>query len=75
MQKFFAGYTFDDVDSHLKKISKIAESFEGLCAGENNGRLGYNLTFVIAYIRVTTIYFFVFICITFCIIRFFKHLS
>jgi hypothetical protein len=49
---YFVGHVLNEIDDHFRKISKIAESFGGLCAGEKNGKLGYNLTFVIAYIRV-----------------------
>lgn len=48
----FSGQSAEDVANNFKKISKIAQSFGGICAGENNGKLGYNLTFIIAYIRV-----------------------
>ncbi len=43
-----------DVESLEKKIIELAESLGGLSAGEENGKRGYLLTFVIAYIRVCT---------------------
>lgn len=41
-----------EVVSHKNRITKIALSFGGVTAGEKNGKRGYMLTFVIAYIRV-----------------------
>lgn len=38
--------------SHKNRIGKIAQSFGGVAAGERNGKRGYMMTFVIAYIRV-----------------------
>ncbi|XP_065202121.1 alkyldihydroxyacetonephosphate synthase [Planococcus citri] len=51
MTLLFEGYSYEELESNFKKISAIAESYEGLCAGEKNGELGYQLTFIIAYIR------------------------
>ena len=42
-----------DVESLEKRIIELAESLGGLSAGEENGKRGYLLTFVIAYIRVS----------------------
>ena len=36
-----------------KKLNAIGVSLKGIPAGEHNGKRGYQLTFVIAYIRVT----------------------
>jgi len=41
-----------EVISHKSRIAKIALSFGGVVAGETNGKRGYMMTFVIAYIRV-----------------------
>lgn len=41
-----------EVVPHKDRIIKIAQSFDGVIAGEKNGERGYMLTFVIAYIRV-----------------------
>ena len=41
-----------------EKLNTIGISFQGIPAGEHNGKRGYQLTFVIAYIRVNSIYFF-----------------
>lgn len=38
--------------SHKKRISEIAKSYGGVIAGETNGKRGYMMTLVIAYIRV-----------------------
>ena len=35
-----------------KKLNAIGIQFQGIPAGEHNGKRGYQLTFVIAYIRV-----------------------
>jgi alkyldihydroxyacetonephosphate synthase len=39
------------VELQKKEIMKLAKKFEGLRAGEENGKRGYFLTFTIAYIR------------------------
>jgi len=36
-----------------KKLNAIGVSLKGIPAGEHNGKRGYQLTFVIVYIRVT----------------------
>jgi alkyldihydroxyacetonephosphate synthase len=41
----------DDVRQHEKKILAIAKKFYGISGGEENGRRGYLMTFVIAYVR------------------------
>ncbi|KAG1714620.1 Alkyldihydroxyacetonephosphate synthase, peroxisomal [Nymphon striatum] len=41
----------DEVELLERKVYQIAEKFSGLPAGEENGRRGYTLTFVIAYLR------------------------
>ena len=43
----------EDVESLEKRIIELAESLGGMSAGEENGKRGYLLTFVIAYIRVS----------------------
>jgi hypothetical protein len=43
-----------DVEHQEKKIYDIAAQYGGIPAGETNGERGYMLTFVIAYIRVST---------------------
>lgn len=45
----------DDVAQLEEQVLELAKSFNGLCAGEENGKRGYMLTFVIAYIRVMVI--------------------
>ncbi|GAB6029196.1 hypothetical protein CHUAL_004969 [Chamberlinius hualienensis] len=40
-----------DVEIQEKRIFEIAQRFGGFSAGEENGRRGYMLTYVIAYIR------------------------
>lgn len=47
----------DEVQMNEKKVFAIAKMYEGISAGESNGERGYMLTFVIAYIRVSTRYF------------------
>ncbi|XP_054713669.1 alkyldihydroxyacetonephosphate synthase, peroxisomal-like [Uloborus diversus] len=41
----------EDVEALEKRIYNIAAKFGGVAAGEDNGKRGYMLTFVIAYIR------------------------
>lgn len=43
--------TVEDVKYQQQRINQIAEKFHGIPAGEENGRRGYLLTFLIAYIR------------------------
>jgi alkyldihydroxyacetonephosphate synthase len=43
-----------EVELQEQKIYKIAAKFGGLPGGDSNGERGYILTFVIAYIRVST---------------------
>lgn len=42
-----------EVEQLEEQVLELAKSFNGLCAGEENGKRGYMLTFVIAYIRVS----------------------
>ena len=42
-----------EVATQEKKLNAIGVSLKGIPAGEHNGKRGYQLTFVIAYIRVT----------------------
>jgi alkyldihydroxyacetonephosphate synthase len=44
----------DDVKVHEEKIFRIAKKYGGVSAGSSNGEKGYILTFVIAYIRVSS---------------------
>ena len=44
----------DEVEIQERRIYNIAKQFGGLKAGEKNGERGYILTFVIAYIRVSS---------------------
>ena len=46
--------TKKEVNDLEKEIYEIAAKFNGIPAGEENGKRGYLLTFVIAYIRVRT---------------------
>lgn len=48
----------DQVEQQETLIYKIARDCGGIPAGENNGERGYMLTFVIAYIRVISHFFF-----------------
>ena len=41
-----------EVDQQEEKLDEIGLSFQGIPAGEHNGKRGYQLTFLIAYIRV-----------------------
>jgi len=54
---FCAGNT-DYVQVQEKKIYAIAARYGGIPAGETNGEVGYTLTFVIAYIRVSAVLLF-----------------
>lgn len=47
----------EDVGAQEKKINTIAAACGGMPGGAKNGERGYVLTFVIAYIRVSTIQF------------------
>jgi len=42
----------DSIVQQEAKIFSIAAKYGGIPGGERNGERGYNLTFVIAYIRV-----------------------
>lgn len=42
-----------EVEQLEEQVLELAKSFNGICAGEENGKRGYMLTFVIAYIRVS----------------------
>ena len=44
-----------DVESLERETLKLGEDYGGLSAGEENGKRGYMLTFVIAYVRVRVI--------------------
>ena len=58
-----------EVDDHERKIYEVAKMFGGLSAGEMNGEQGYLLTFVIAYIRVSTFIFYCSMCLEYrCIV-------
>ncbi len=41
----------DKVILHEKKLLKLAKQFNGIKGGSTNGQRGYNLTFVVAYLR------------------------
>ena len=41
-----------EVAAQEEKLTEIGLSFQGIPAGEHNGKLGYQLTFAIAYLRV-----------------------
>ncbi|XP_026682074.1 alkyldihydroxyacetonephosphate synthase, peroxisomal-like [Diaphorina citri] len=41
----------EDVKNNEDKIYSIAKRYGGIPAGESNGRRGYMLTYIIAYIR------------------------
>ncbi|XP_055925015.1 alkyldihydroxyacetonephosphate synthase, peroxisomal-like [Argiope bruennichi] len=43
--------TKEDVENLEKRIYNIASKYGGMAAGEDNGKRGYMLTYVIAYIR------------------------
>uniref|UniRef100_A0ABD2X8K5 Alkylglycerone-phosphate synthase n=1 Tax=Trichogramma kaykai TaxID=54128 RepID=A0ABD2X8K5_9HYME len=47
----FEAKTESDINTQELKITKISKCFGGIPAGESNGKRGYVLTFVIAYIR------------------------
>lgn len=44
--------TTEEVAIQEKKLNAIGISNQGIPVGEHNGKRGYQLTFVIAYIRV-----------------------
>ena len=44
--------TEKEVAQQEEKLNQIGLSFQGIPAGEHNGKRGYQLTFLIAYIRV-----------------------
>lgn len=44
--------TSKDVAAQEEQLTAIGIQFQGIPAGEHNGKRGYQLTFVIAYIRV-----------------------
>lgn len=44
--------TASEVAIQEEKLNTIGLAFQGIPAGEHNGKRGYQLTFVIAYIRV-----------------------
>tara|TARA_S200000501_G_scaffold339840_1_gene347855 strand:- start:52613 stop:54367 length:1755 start_codon:yes stop_codon:yes gene_type:complete len=41
----------DDVNHQLNKLKSLTKKYNGIIAGRENGKRGYNLTFAIAYIR------------------------
>jgi len=47
----FEGQEEEEVEAQERRIYNIAKRFGGMSAGEKNGKRGYILTFVIAYIR------------------------
>lgn len=47
--------TDKEVAIQEEKLNGIGLQFQGIPAGEHNGKRGYQLTFVIAYIRVCSI--------------------
>ena len=51
----------EEVSSLEEKIYELGKRFGGLTAGEENGKRGYMLTFVIAYLRVSY-------CLSYCFI-------
>lgn len=48
--------TTKEVTIQEEKLNTIGLQFNGIPAGEHNGKRGYQLTFVIAYIRVITLF-------------------
>ncbi|KAK6035459.1 FAD linked oxidase protein [Cooperia oncophora] len=43
--------TADEVNNEEKRLYALAEKYEGVVGGEENGKYGYRLTFAIAYLR------------------------
>ena len=43
----------EDVEEQERAMTQVSHRFGGLAAGEENGKRGYMLTFVIAYLRVS----------------------
>ena len=43
--------TLDQVEHQKKQVMQVAQKYQGMRAGEENGKRGYFLTFTIAYIR------------------------
>ena len=43
--------TFSEVEHQRKNIKKLARKYNGLLGGRKEGKVGYNITMVIAYIR------------------------
>lgn len=43
--------TFSEVEYQRKNIKKLAKKYNGLLGGRKEGKVGYNITMVIAYIR------------------------
>ncbi|PAV84383.1 hypothetical protein WR25_07820 [Diploscapter pachys] len=41
----------DEVDEQERRLNELAEKFQGVAGGEENGKYGYRLTFAIAYLR------------------------
>ena len=50
--------TAKEVALQEEKLNPIGLQFNGIPAGEQNGKRGYQLTFVIAYIRVIIHYYY-----------------
>lgn len=48
--------TVKEVAIQEEKLTGIGIEFQGIPAGEHNGKRGYQLTFAIAYIRVNVIF-------------------
>jgi alkyldihydroxyacetonephosphate synthase len=48
--------TVKEVAIQEEKLNGIGLEFHGIPAGEHNGKRGYQLTFAIAYIRVTAFF-------------------
>lgn len=58
--------TAKEVAQQEEKLTEIGLSFQGIPAGEHNGKRGYQLTFLIAYIRVCRAKIFTFVTVTYC---------
>jgi len=51
MTLLFEGNSKDDIDTQERRVNEIAKKHGGLVAGEEGGKQGYLLTYVIAYLR------------------------
>lgn len=47
----YEGQSKEEIDYQEKRVNEIAKKYGGLIAGEEGGRQGYLLTYVIAYLR------------------------